>query len=146
MWQFLKFGQVEMLGDLFGFKRSAHGVAVPACDGPPRPPSGIDLPVSDAVFGVPWGGKRAFENPIPADALAQSDGEIYRRRNEFKHLFRHRKGQRRIFSRFEKLDLMFTASISFAVIADGFRLCCHALVELRADSTPFPPSPHLGGP
>lgn len=28
-----------------------------------------------------------------------------------------------IFSRFEKLDVMFTASINFAPIADGLRLC-----------------------
>ena len=33
------------------------------------------------------------------------------------------KGYRRIFSRFEKLDLMFVGSISFALIADGLRLC-----------------------
>ena len=30
---------------------------------------------------------------------------------------------RRIFSRFEKLDVMFTAFINFALIADGLRLC-----------------------
>jgi hypothetical protein len=33
------------------------------------------------------------------------------------------KGYRRIFSRFEKLDIMFTAFISFALITDGLRLC-----------------------
>lgn len=32
-------------------------------------------------------------------------------------------GLSRIFSRFEKLDIMFTAFISFALIADGLRLC-----------------------
>ncbi|MET0519686.1 MAG: IS5/IS1182 family transposase, partial [Burkholderiaceae bacterium] len=29
----------------------------------------------------------------------------------------------RIFSRFEKLDIMFTAFINFVLIADGLRLC-----------------------
>ena len=36
-------------------------------------------------------------------------------------LFRRLKGSRRIFSRFEKLDVMFMAFINFALIADGLR-------------------------
>lgn len=51
------------------------------------------------------------------------DREIYMRRNEVERLFRRLKGFRRIFSRFEKLDVMFLGSISFALIADGLRLC-----------------------
>jgi transposase len=47
--------------------------------------------------------------------------EIYRRRNEIERLFRRLKGYRRIFSRFEKLDVMFTGFIHFALIADGLR-------------------------
>jgi len=43
----------------------------------------------------------------------------YKRRNEIERLFRRLKGFRRIFSRFEKLDLMFIAFINFALIADG---------------------------
>ena len=35
--------------------------------------------------------------------------EIYKRRNEIERLFRRLKGFRRIFSRFEKLDIMFKA-------------------------------------
>ena len=38
-------------------------------------------------------------------------------------LFRRLKGFRRIFSRFEKLDVMFIGFISFALISDGLRLC-----------------------
>jgi len=38
-------------------------------------------------------------------------------------LFRRLKGFHRIFSRFEKLDVMFVGFISFALIADGLRLC-----------------------
>jgi transposase len=48
---------------------------------------------------------------------------MYKRRNEVERLFRRLKGYRRIFSRFEKLDVMFIAFISFALIADGLRLC-----------------------
>jgi hypothetical protein len=46
----------------------------------------------------------------------------YKRRNEIEWLFRRPKGFRRIFSRFEKLDLMFIAFINFALIADGLRI------------------------
>ena len=45
------------------------------------------------------------------------------RRNEVERLFRRLKGYRRIFSRFEKLDLMFLGFISFVLVADGLRLC-----------------------
>ena len=41
----------------------------------------------------------------------------YRRRNEVERLFRRLKGFRRIFSRFDKLDLVFIAFIYFALIA-----------------------------
>ncbi|MDM0110587.1 IS5 family transposase [Variovorax sp. J22R133] len=51
------------------------------------------------------------------------DREMYKRRNEVERLFRRLKGYRRIFSRFEKLDVMFLGFISFALIADGLRLC-----------------------
>ena len=47
---------------------------------------------------------------------------MYKRRNEIERLFRRLKGFRRIFSRFEKLDLMFIAFINFAVIVDGLRI------------------------
>jgi transposase len=46
------------------------------------------------------------------------DHRLYRRRNEVERQFRKLKGFRRIFSRFEKLDLMFTAFIHFALIVD----------------------------
>ena len=47
---------------------------------------------------------------------------MYKRRNEVERLFRRLKGYRRIFSRFEKLDVMFMAFISFVLIADGLRI------------------------
>jgi len=51
----------------------------------------------------------------------QYDRAMYRRRNEIERLFRRPKGFRRIFSRFEKLDVMFMAFINFALIVDGLR-------------------------
>ena len=44
------------------------------------------------------------------------DRVMYKRRNEIKRLFRRLKGFRRIFSRFEKLDVLFVAFIHFALI------------------------------
>lgn len=49
--------------------------------------------------------------------------ERYTRRNEVERLFRRLKGYRRIFSRLEKLDLMFLGFISFVLVADGLRMC-----------------------
>ena len=46
------------------------------------------------------------------------DREMYKRRNEVERLVRRLKGFRRIFSRFEKLDVMYLAFINFALIAD----------------------------
>jgi transposase len=48
------------------------------------------------------------------------DKAMYRRRNEIERLFRRLKGFRRIFSRFEKLDVMFIAFIHFALIVEAF--------------------------
>src|SRR5947209_6972847 len=47
------------------------------------------------------------------------DRAMYRRRNEIERLFRRLKGFRRIFSRFDKLDVMFTAFIHIALIVDA---------------------------
>jgi len=49
------------------------------------------------------------------------DRAMYKRRNEIERLFRRLKGFRRIFSRFDKLDVMFLAFINFALIVDGLR-------------------------
>ena len=49
------------------------------------------------------------------------DRAMYRRRNELERLFRCLKGFRRIFSRFDKLDVMFTAFIHFALIVEALR-------------------------
>ncbi len=44
---------------------------------------------------------------------------MYRRRNEIERLFRRLRGFHRIFSRFEKLEVMFTAFIHFALITEA---------------------------
>ena len=49
------------------------------------------------------------------------DREMYKRRNEIERLFRRLKGFHRIFSRFEKLDLIFLGFIVFALIIDALR-------------------------
>ncbi len=48
----------------------------------------------------------------------QYDKELYKRRNEIKRLFRYLKGFRRIFSRFDKLDVMFPGFVTFAPIIE----------------------------
>ena len=47
------------------------------------------------------------------------DKEMYKKRNEVERLFRRLKGFRRIFSRFDKLDIMFMFFIHFALITDS---------------------------
>ena len=51
------------------------------------------------------------------------DKAMYRKRNEVERLFRRLKGFRRVFSRFDKLDVMFTGFIHFALIVDVLRMC-----------------------
>ena len=50
------------------------------------------------------------------------DRALYKKRNEIERLFRRLKGFRRIFSRFEKLDLVFLAFLQFALIVEALRL------------------------
>jgi len=61
--------------------------------------------------------------PPKANRLSpwEYDRAMYKRRNEVERLFRRLKGFRRIFSRFDKLDVIFMAFIHFALIVDGSR-------------------------
>ncbi len=47
------------------------------------------------------------------------DKQLYKQRNEVERLFRRLKGFRRVFSRFDKLDSVFTFFINFALIIDA---------------------------
>ena len=49
------------------------------------------------------------------------DRQSYKRRNEVERVFRRIKGFRRVFSRFDKLDVMFTAFVLFALIVEALR-------------------------
>ncbi len=51
------------------------------------------------------------------------DKELYKRQNEVERLFRRLKGFRRVFTRYDKLDLVFLGFIAFAFIVDALRLC-----------------------
>ncbi len=50
------------------------------------------------------------------------DRALYKKRNEIERLFRRLKGCRRIFSRFEKLDVVFLAFLCFALIVEALRV------------------------
>ena len=50
------------------------------------------------------------------------DKRLYRRRNEVERLFRRLKAWRRVFTRFDKTDIMFAAFITAALIAEALRL------------------------
>jgi transposase len=50
------------------------------------------------------------------------DHALYKKRNEIERLFRRLKGFRRIFSRFEKLDVLFLGFLSFALIVEVLRV------------------------
>ena len=49
------------------------------------------------------------------------DRALYARRNEVERLFRRLKAFRRIFTRYDKLDVMFLGFIHFALIVDALR-------------------------
>jgi transposase len=51
----------------------------------------------------------------------QLDRAMYRKRNEIERLFRRLKGFRRIFSRFDKLDVVFLGFLNFALIVEALR-------------------------
>jgi transposase len=54
--------------------------------------------------------------------LWEYDRIIYRRRNEIERLFRRLKGYRRVFCRFDKLDVLFAGFIVFALIVEALRI------------------------
>lgn len=47
------------------------------------------------------------------------DKELYKRRNEIERYFRRLKRFRKVFTRYDKLDIIFIAIISFAMILDA---------------------------
>jgi hypothetical protein len=55
------------------------------------------------------------------------DRALHARRNEIERLFRRLKGSRRIFSRFDKLDVLFTGFLHFTLVIKTLRQCEHGL-------------------
>ena len=56
------------------------------------------------------------------------DKELYKRRNEVERYFRRIKAFRRVFTRYDKLEVMFASFVSFAMICETLReLCQHNL-------------------
>ncbi len=47
------------------------------------------------------------------------DKELYKRRNEIERYFRRLKRFRKVFTRYDKLDIIYLAVISFAMILDA---------------------------
>lgn len=56
------------------------------------------------------------------------DRAFYKKRNEIERLLRRLKGFRRIFSRFEKLDVLFSGFLNYALIVEALIQCEHAIV------------------
>jgi transposase len=55
--------------------------------------------------------------------LWEYDRVVYRRRNEIERLFRRLKSYRRVFCRFDKLDVLFAGFVVFALIIEALRIC-----------------------
>lgn len=49
------------------------------------------------------------------------DKELYKKRNEIERRFRRLKGYRRIFTRYDKLDVMHLGFLTFALIVEALR-------------------------
>jgi transposase len=49
------------------------------------------------------------------------DRELYKLRNVVERLFRRLKGYRRVFTRYEKLDVMYLGMVTFALIVEALR-------------------------
>jgi transposase len=49
------------------------------------------------------------------------DRELYKKRNGVERLFRRLKGFRRVFTRYDKLDVMFMEFMVFALIVENLR-------------------------
>ena len=69
--------------------------------------------------------ERNFVPVVPAHPVRKQPWELdksrYRQRNEVERLFRRIKAYRRVFTRYDKLDVMFAAFISVALICEHLR-------------------------
>jgi transposase len=100
----------ELLRTLSGLPRRCRLLMDRAYEGNETRPLALDLDLIPVVPPLstrlePWTYSKAW----------------YRRRNEIERLFRRLKGFRRIFSRFDKLDVMFMAFLCFALVVEALR-------------------------
>ena len=69
--------------------------------------------------------KQGFTPVVPPKKSRKNpwdyDQEIYKRRNAVERLFRRIKRFRSVFTRYEKLDVMFIAFITIALITDAIK-------------------------
>lgn len=63
----------------------------------------------------------SFLQKAIARSLVEYDQEIYKRRNEVERYFRRLKGFRRVFTRYDKLDVMYSSFVIFAMICETLR-------------------------
>ena len=49
------------------------------------------------------------------------DRDLYKRRNEVERFFRRLKAFRRVFTRYDKLDVMYASFVNFAIICEFLR-------------------------
>ena len=68
-----------------------------------------------------WATRRSSHPEATAATRGTTTVRYTRRRNEVERLFRRLKGYRRVFTRYDKLDVMFLAFITLALIHDTLR-------------------------
>jgi transposase len=66
------------------------------------------------------------------------DRILYKQRNQVVRCFRRIKRYRRVFTRYDKLDIMFLSFIFLALIMDALPLCQHALAVIKLRPHPNP--------
>lgn len=68
-----------------------------------------------------WDVPQSCPRKAAGQNLGKHDKELCKKRNEVGRLFRRLKGFRRIFTRFDKLDVMFMGFVVFALIVIAIR-------------------------
>jgi transposase len=103
-----------------------HGRELLQAGGPV--PAGFPLLMDSAYQGdetLELARQLAYDPVVPPNPQRlkpwEYDRVLYRRRNEIERLFRRLKSYRRVFSRFDKLDALFTGFIVLALIVEALR-------------------------
>ena len=103
-----------------------HGRELLRAGGPA--PSGCQLIMDSAYQGdetLRLAGQLGYTPVVPPNPNRlvpwEYDRVAYRRRNEIERLFRRLKGYRRVFCRFDKLDVLFVGFIVLALVIEALR-------------------------